>query len=253
MKLLAHALLLALPAFAQTFEVISVKSHSTVGRGFQGVQPTCADGHFRATTPLELTIRWAYDLSQQQTSELATKLPQWARGISGSYDLEATTHPEVTEEQCKKMTQHLFEDRFHLKFHLDTVEAKVYELVPARAGFKMPPANPDDSQSNVSVTVNGRQLPFPAESPFWKGVSMDELAQFLVGINPGRLAVIDKTGIPGRYKLKITYSGAAAATREFADPDLFTAIEQQLGLKLEDARGPVAHFVLESIEKPGEN
>jgi uncharacterized protein (TIGR03435 family) len=53
--------------------------------------------------------------------------------------------------------------------------------------------------------------------------------------------------------LKITYSGAAAATREFADPDLFTAIEQQLGLKLEDARGPVAHFVLESIEKPGEN
>jgi uncharacterized protein (TIGR03435 family) len=82
---------------------------------------------------------------------------------------------------------------------------------------------------------------------------MDELVQFLVGINPGRLAVIDKTGIPGRYKLKITYSGAAAATREFADPDLFTAIEQQLGLKLEDARGPVAHFVLESIEKPGEN
>jgi uncharacterized protein (TIGR03435 family) len=81
---------------------------------------------------------------------------------------------------------------------------------------------------------------------------MDELVQRLTN-NARRLPVINKTGIQGKYRYKIAYSTGAAADREFADPDLFTALEQQLGLKLQAASGPVVHFVVDSIEKPDAN
>jgi len=247
------ALLLAFCANGQTFEVTSVKPLTPKGPGFQGVQPGCKGGRFAAITPVFLTIMWAYDLeTAQQTDEIRAKLPQWAQSISGSYELEATTRPDVTEEECRKMAQKLFEDRFHFKYHWDTVTGTVYEMVPARGGFKMPPADPNDTASNVSITVNGRSSKLLPDSPMWKGITMDELANLLSG-NPGHIPVINKTGLQGRYKLKIAYSAGAGANSDFADPNLLAAAEQQLGLKLQEARGPVRHFVVDSIEKPDAN
>ncbi len=69
---------------------------------------------------------------------------------------------------------------------------------------------------------------------------MDELARWIAGRSPDRTPVVNKTGIPGTYKLKIAFSMAAGVNRDFADLDLFGAVEQQLGLKLQEARGPVA-------------
>jgi uncharacterized protein (TIGR03435 family) len=248
------ALLFTLCAYGQTFEVTSVKPYAPRGAGFQGVQPACKGGHFEAITPVFITMQWAYNLqTAQQTQEMRDKLPQWTQSISGSYELEATTRPDVTEEECKVMAQKLFEDRFHFKYHWDTVTGTVYEMVVARGGFKMQPADPNDPASNLNVTVNGRpSQPPPPEFPVWQGTTMDDLAQRLTN-NPRRLPVINKTGIQGKYKFRIAYSAGAEANREFADPDLFTAVEQQFGLRLQEARGPSAHFVVDSIEKPGEN
>jgi uncharacterized protein (TIGR03435 family) len=244
-------LLYALTASAQTFDVASVKPYAPRGAGFQGIQPTCKGGHFEAVTPLFITMQWAYNLqTAQQTQEMREKLPQWTQSISGSYELEATTRPDVTEEECKAMARKLFEDRFHFKYHWDTVTGDVYEMVVARGGFKMQPADPNNTASNLDITFNGRPAqPPPPEFP---GTSMDDLAQRLTN-NPRRLPVINKTGIQGKYKFKIRYSAGAGLNADFADPDLFSAVEQQLGIKLQEARGPVAHFVVESIEKPGEN
>jgi uncharacterized protein (TIGR03435 family) len=236
------------------FDVTSVKPLSPKPTGFQGVQPACKAGHFEAITPLFLTLAWAFDLrTPQQYLELQAKVPQWAQSISGSYELAATTRPDVTEEECRKMTQKLFEDRFSLEYHWDTVIGKVYEMVVARGGLKMPPADPNDPASNLDVTINGRHTqPPPADFPVWQGTTMDELAARFSN-NPDRLPVINKTGIPGKYKLKLAYSMGAGLNAPFADPDLITAAEQQLGLKLQEARGPIAHFVVDSIAMPDPN
>lgn len=236
------------------FEVTSVKPLSPKPLGFQGVMPACKGGHFAAITPVFITIEWAYDLQTvEQVAELREKLPQWAQSISGSYELEATTRANVTEEECRVMTQKLFEDRFHFKYHRDTVTGRVYEMVVARGGFKMPPADPNDPASNYSITFNGSPAPPPpADFPVWQGTTMDDMASMLSG-NPDRIPVINKTGIQGRYKLKLTYSAGQGLNSAFADPDMITAAEQQLGLKLQEARGPVAHFVVDSIEKPDAN
>jgi uncharacterized protein (TIGR03435 family) len=230
-----------------------VKPLSPKPVGFQGVQPACKGAHFEAITPVFIIIEWAYDLQTAgQIDELRARLPEWTQSISGSYELQATTRPNVTEQECKVMTQKLFEDRFHFKSHWDTVTGRVYEMVVARGGFKMPPADPNDPDSNLNVTINGRPWHPPADFPVWQGTTMDDMAVRLSG-NSDRIPVINKTGIQGKFKLKLTYSGGTGLNDAFADPDLIRAAEQQLGLRLQEARGPVAHFVVDSIEKPDAN
>ncbi len=148
------------------------------------------------------------------------------------------------------MAQHLFEDRFHFKYHLESVTGKVYEMVIAKGGFKMQPA--DDSPS-WSVTINGRELPPLPGIPLRLGITMDQLANWITGSNPERIPVINKTGIQGTYKFKIAYSVGMAANRDIGDPEVVTAVERQLGLKLVASRGPIQHFAVDSIEKPDEN
>ncbi len=250
MQLLAVSLLLALSASAQTFEVTSVKPFKRGDPGFQGIQPACNGGHFTAVTPLFLTMEWAYDMSPNQADEFRAKMPEWAQSISGAYELQATTQPGVTEDKCRKMAQHLFEDRFHFKYHLETVMGRVYEMVPSRGALKMQPA---DDSPGWSVTINGREgQPLPG-IPVRKGVTMDELANWIAATNPDRTPVINKTGLQGVYKFKIAFSAGAGLNRDFADPDVVTAVQQQLGLKLQKSRGPVQHFIVDSIEKPEEN
>ncbi len=250
MQLLALALLIALSASAQTFEVVSVKPFVRGDPNFNGVQPACSGGHFTAVTPLFLTMEWAYDMSVTQASEFSATMPDWAKSVSGAYVLQATTQPGVTEDECRKMAQHLFEDRFHFKYHLETVTGKVYEMTPARGGLKMKPA---DDGPGWSVSINGRELPSMPGTPLRKGITMDELASWIAGSNPDHIPVINKTDLQGIYKLKIAYSTPAAAARDFADPEVIAAVQLQLGLKLQESRGPVPHFVVDSIEKPDEN
>lgn len=250
---LTIAALLALDAAGQKFEVVSVKPFQRAGGGFQGVLPSCKGGRFAAIAPLLVTLQWAYDLqTAEQTREMRTKLPSWTETPDGFYALEATTGPNVTGQECKLMAQKLFEDRFQFRYHWETVRGDVYELVVAKGGFKMQPADPDSPAANVNVVINGNPQTFPPDSIAWTGTTMDELAQRLTN-NARRLPVIDKTGVEGRFKYKIAYSTGAETDREFADPDLFTALEQQLGLKLQEAKGPVRHFVVDGMERPDVN
>lgn len=250
MQIVALSLLLALAASAQTFDVISVKPFKGGPPGFQGIQPGCKGGHFAAVTPVFLTMEWAYDMTPGQADEFRAKMPIWAQSISGAYELQATTRPDVTEDECRKMAQHLFEDRFHFKYHLENVTAKVYEMVLARGGLKMQPA---DDSPGWNVTINGRENQLLPGTPVRKGITMNELADWIAATNPDRIPVINKTGLQGMYKFKIAFSQGAAVNRDFADPDVVTAVQQQLGLKLQESRGPVQHLIVESIEKPDEN
>lgn len=121
MRLLALTLLLSLGVSGQTFEVVSVRPFVRGDPNFQGIQPACSGGRFSAITPVFLTMAWAYDITPNQFPEFREKLPQWAQSVSGAYVLQATTRRDVTVDECRKMAQHLFEDRFHFKYHLETV------------------------------------------------------------------------------------------------------------------------------------
>ena len=150
---LALALLFTISASAQTFDVTSVKPYVPRGGGFQGIQPACKAGHFQAITPVFITMQWAYNLqTAQQTQEMREKLPEWTQSISGAYELEATTEPDVTEEECKAMARKLFEDRFHFKYHWDNVTGYVYEMVVARGGFKMQSRCNAEWQADAAAT-----------------------------------------------------------------------------------------------------
>jgi uncharacterized protein (TIGR03435 family) len=140
--------------------------------------------------------------------------------------------------------------RFSLHCHFETKELPVYKLVVARSGAKLTPT-PADAKNKGSVNTHGKRHRNLMEA---NGVAIDalvaNLSQFL-----GR-TVIDKTGLTGLFDFTLTYASdtdAASADDSANGPSVFTALEEQLGLKLESAKGPVPVFIIDHIEKPTEN
>jgi uncharacterized protein (TIGR03435 family) len=187
------------------------------------------------------------------------------------------------------MMQGLLEDRFRLKTHREIRELPVYELTIGKNGFKLkevpsspppgsagaPPRLPPPPPPGTAPPTNAAALPTPppgvtmgfpfglAASAVTFGVLDTMLAEIL-----GR-SVIDKTGIKGFYDFKLVYSregipgngpaplpvGDAGPGPNASDPrpSIFTAVQEELGLKLESAKGPVEVLVIDSVSKPSEN
>ena len=192
--------------------------------------------------------------------------PKWLD--STRFDIEAKPDSSVADElhklgpeqrhlQIQAMFQQLLADRFKLVVHWETRELPVYALVAAKNGPALQKTTLPEGGSDISSN-NGRLTA--------KGVSMEELCKVLtedLSRDIGRV-VIDKTGIAGRYDVAIKWtpetdaaapnSGAdATATAPDSGPSIFTAMQEQLGLKLESAKGPVQVLVIDHVEMPAEN
>jgi uncharacterized protein (TIGR03435 family) len=151
-----------------------------------------------------------------------------------------------------EMMQGLLADRFKLKAHWETREMPMYELVLAKGGTKLT-ENPDASKGQVSVGSSGIR---------GKAVPIHVLADMLESVPEiGGKAVVDKTGLTGTYDIALKWTpmdatgaggnGGTAAADEGAS--IFTAIEEQLGLKLVWTKGPGQVLVIDQIERPSEN
>ncbi len=139
---------------------------------------------------------------------------------------------------CSAM-QALLAERFQLAAHHETKTTPAYALTVARSGPKLQRAeHPDNSSWNWG---RGRAI--------FKGANMDSFATTLSGILDR--PVIDRTGIPGAFDFKLEWAPDDAA--DSSKPSLFSAIQEQLGLKLEAQRLPVEILVIDRAEKPGEN
>jgi uncharacterized protein (TIGR03435 family) len=178
------------------------------------------------------------------------------------------------------MLQGLLEDRFQLKIHREVEQAPMYGLTVAKGGLKLKPTKdgdctpvgrgpgwrwlgPEDKQpcSWVSWPTNG-----PNRTLVGGGVTMERLATSLTSFVMGR-KVFDRTGIAGSFTIHLEYAPdentRCLEPAQFCDvdpnsdippgPPIFTAIEQQLGLKLEPIKGPREHIVIDSVERPSEN
>jgi uncharacterized protein (TIGR03435 family) len=154
------------------------------------------------------------------------------------------------------MLRNLLADRFKLTFHREQKEFSIYELEVAKGGPKLKPsaAAPDEPAQLIS-TVYPQRMVLPA-----RNATMGDLASLMQRAMLDR-PVVDKTGLTGRYDFDLEWApdetqfGGEIPTASADAPSapLFSAIQQQLGLKLEAARGPVEALVVDKAERPSEN
>jgi uncharacterized protein (TIGR03435 family) len=191
---------------------------------------------------------------------------------------------EDRNRESRLMLQSLLADRFHLKVHIETKELPVYALVVAKGGAKLkasaaPPAAsaPDEDAPPGKTALSPDQLPktpprggmtIRMSSTNIEASATDGTMEGLVNVltnqpDAGGRVVIDRTGLTGKYDWKLTWApvrmnGAPLkednGTGAQGDvPGLFTAVEEQLGLKLEPQKGPVEVVVVDHVEAPSAN
>ena len=233
---------------APVFDVVSVKPHDPK---MPTPLPKCENGRLSSLGwPMYSLITDAYDLKFPQRKEMEQQLPNWATTPSGYYDIEAKSESLVSGNQCWAMLGPVLEDRFKLRMHWTTKEGYFYELVIAPGGHKMEKVPGTATELGVFYKINGTQLRRGPGVPTWVGLSMASLASIMASTTPERLGVVDKTGLEGLYKIDLAYS---TDPFEYSDPDLLTALQKQLGLKLEKRKGTVRSFVLDRLERPTPN
>jgi len=224
------------------FEAATVKAAAPNNRTRINFQP---GGRFTATSmALKTLLSVAYDLREFQIAGG----PSWL--TSDRYDITAKAEsPSATTRDMVVMLQTLLTERFRLALHWETKELPVYELTVDNGGLKFTAS--DATKERSLDGGNGRAL--------GAKVTMDTLSQFL-SMQLGR-TVIDRTGATGAYDIALTWvpdtnPASASPDNPRADtpgPSIFTAVQEQLGLKLMSRRGPVPSIVIDRAERPAAN
>ena len=159
--------------------------------------------------------------------------------------------------QRQHMLRAMLEERFHLATHRETRQTPVYNLVVAKGGFKLKPADANGPPLAGFTVVEGQKrsgrMMFSNGQINAQGFTLTQLAANLQ--SEARRTVIDKTGIAGEYDIHLTWTpdNVSAAADAPAGPTIFEAVEEQLGLKLEPAKGPVDYVVVDHVEQPTPN
>lgn len=238
------------------FEVATIKPNNSVDhRKMFGMMP---GGRFSTSNvTLKELINFAYDLKDQQLSGG----PGWVN--TETFDIVAKPEGSPKPDQIKLMLQTLLADRFKLTMRRESKELSVYNLVVAKNGPKLTESKPDTSGPGGSPMRNMRMGRGQLEG---QQMSMSMFAGVLSKF-AGR-TVLDKTGLTGSYDVKLEWTpevgetqigppgdgpGGPGPASESSGPSLVTAIQEQLGLKLDAQKGPVEVFIIERVEKPTEN
>ncbi len=231
-----------LPTAKPAFAVASIKPSETGENGYVRWFP---DGRLRVEhLPLQFLIRFAWDLSDDRIRGG----PKW---ISDElFDIEATPdallppEPDSGNQQVRLMLQALIHERFHMATHFELRELPAYVLTVDKRGLRLRKSAPDDVL-RLSLTSNGglRKFTFAA-------APSSSIARKLGG--QLKQTVIDRTGLQGEF------DGAAEWSDDLTDidsdgPSLFTAVREQLGLRLQVEKTSVEVLVIDSVLKPDEN
>lgn len=223
-----------------------------------GGPPSVSD-HVHFIGQIELLIESAYGLPFSSENRILGG-PDWVRSESDRYEMTAkiddaqfAAMQKMTsaqqQEQVALMEQSLLSDRFRFKAHIETREMPGYALVIAKGGSKLEQAK-GDAKTQLSLARNGQENDLSATA-----VSMEEFTGSPFMRIDNR-QVVDKTGLQGRFTFTLKFSpraiGDATGTRADA-PELPTALQEQLGLRLISENEPVEVIVIDHIERPSEN
>jgi len=194
--------------------------------------------------PVMTMLVFGYGVSPKQL----VGVPDWAKSehwdVDGVADVDGT--PSLAQTQA--MVQGLLLDRFGLKVHHETREVAGYALTVAKGGPKIAKSEGDPNGSprqNSHMNAGQRDIKFSNNT-------MQEFAlamQFYMG-EP----VVDRTGLTGRWDFELKWTtDETRAPQEDAAPGVFTAVQEQLGLKLEPGKTPTDVLVVDKVEKPSAN
>jgi uncharacterized protein (TIGR03435 family) len=187
---------------------------------------------------------------------------------SDRFDVEGRTEDKSADpDRLRLMLRSLLEDRFKLKHHMEIRQVPIYALVVAKGGPKIKLAT-----DQTSPDVNGPSKPGAGPNhgaiKFGPGSMMGNAANFslLVRFLSQRLdrPVVDRTGLSGRYdfllqwtpevgEAKVDPGGNPLPVGDTTGPSIFSAIQEQLGLRFESTKGPVEVLVIDSVEMPDDN
>jgi uncharacterized protein (TIGR03435 family) len=226
-----------------SYDAVTIKPDPD-GHGFFKLSP---DSFSMGGMPAWVLIRSAYGVLMEGQ---VAGLPEWARtepiAVEAKMDADTARLLEKLPlmerwKQMQLMLQAMLADRFALKAHRETRDLPIYELTVAKGGSKMKQTAPDSSGGSAaygSGKVTAHQI------------SIESVAANL-SFAVGRV-IVNKTGLEGGYDFTLDYAPDGADASD-TRPSIFTALEEQLGLKLEPARGPVDVIVVDHIERPTAN
>lgn len=230
-------------AFAQqtarpSFEVASVKPSGPDEQLIFRLQP--GGRYIARNVTLKMLVANAYMVPELQVAGG----PAWRE--SEHFNIEAKVGAELppwpdSNRELSLRLQSLIEDRFKLSLHRETREEPVYDLMVAKGGAKLKIAGADETGGYDMVRGRFRSFAVPLEY----------LAGSLANVLGRR--VNDRTGLAGKYDYTLTFTPDDEATPDVNGPSIFTALQEQLGLKLESAKEPVEVLVIDHVEKPDAN
>ena len=259
------------------------------GDAFTNLQMQPPNGRFSATAPLSAYISFAYKLhaSHWQLDATTSHLPKWAD--TDRFEIQARAPENTTKDQMRLMMQSLLAERFQLAVHFETHEVPVLAMTLIKLGKPGPglrphgqgppcdaPPTPDLFPPGCGI-VGQNFLAGGQRVGSGRSVTMTEIAGYLPGMGILDRPVIDRTGLAGKFDLKIQWkpdpasigggraipkkgsSGPAAppttqsSEPEAEGPGFIQALREQAGLKLESTKGAVDVLVIEHVERPSEN
>ncbi len=250
LALLSVALLPQQPApDLPVYDAVTIKLNNTLANG---ARFNTYDASFQGTNvPFKNLLVIAFEIR----AGLIFGLPGWAN--SARFDINAkVTDPDLKVMHSLSRTQRhamlaaILSDRFHLRSHIEIKTLPVYEMVIANGGPKLTPSAPlppDAARFTPgAMDINNNDMSAT-------GATLVELAENLSF--PLDRTVINKTGLNGRYDFHLHWSPENAPSTDNPDapPGLLTALQEQLGLKLQPAKGPVPTLVIDHVEQPAGN
>lgn len=226
------------------FEVASIKLNTSgsLNRGTRG----SPDGSLQVTnmSVMDLIV-FAYGVRESEVSGG----PGWLR--SSLYDIAAKPAQGATPQQIPQMVQSLLEERFQLRVRRENRDMPIYSLRVAKGGPRFVPANEGSCRTGPATSAREitRSCGYNMLSPATFDMVMApiaKLADALSGLTGRR--VVDETGLTDTYSLHLDFAPEQA--EDASRPSVFTAVQEQLGLRLESSKGPVRVLVIEGAEKP---
>lgn len=224
------------------WDVVSIKPHKELDSG--GSMYMRPDGIEITNLTIDTLLWNAFEIKSEGQ---IVGCPGWAK--SDRFDVRAKLSVEDAEvweklrggerdEQWHRLNRQILEDRFAMKAHIEKRELPVYDLVVAKQGSKLKQSAP--GSGGVSNYGPGKISA--------KSTAISSLIVNLSG-TVGRI-IIDKTDLTGKYDFELSW---AANNEPDAGPSIFSALQDQLGLKLDPAKAPVDVVVIDHIERPSEN
>ncbi len=231
---------------APRFEVASIRVHEQAPH-YIGIKTSGP----RFTADAEMIrglVGWAYNLKNYQL-----KGPPSSSPIGDTmFDIVAKAEGDGTRtiEEFRQILQALLVDRFKLVIHREMREMQVYALVVGKNGPKLKESAMDaDPMGHLGVIGRNYQITRPK-------ASMDDVVDAVANSFLDR-PVVDRTRLTGTYELKLTFTPDIPSNRrgepEPSDISIFTAVQEQLGLKLEPQKAQIEVVVIDHVEPPTEN